>query len=135
MSFPGGKKDKTDVDLIFTALRETEEEIGIDKNKIEIIGSLSELYIIASNFNVLPTIGFLNETPSFIADEHEVDEIVSVKIEDLMNDSLQKEKPLTILQGITINAPYFDLNDKVVWGATAMMLSELKNILKPYFSG
>ena len=135
MSFPGGKKDKTDVDLIFTALRETEEEIGIDKNKIEIIGSLSELYIIASNFNVLPTIGILNETPSFIADEHEVDEIVSVKIKDLMNDSLQKEKPLTILQGITINAPYFDLNNKVVWGATAMMLSELKNILKPYFSG
>lgn len=135
MSFPGGKKDKTDVDLIITALRETEEEIGINKKNIEVIGSLSELYIIASNFNVLPTVGILKESLTFIADEHEVDEIVSVKIEDLMNDSLQKEKPLTILQGITINAPYFDLNNKVVWGATAMMLSELKVILKPYFSG
>jgi 8-oxo-dGTP pyrophosphatase MutT (NUDIX family) len=135
MSFPGGKKDKADIDLISTALRETEEEVGIKQNQINVIGSLSELYIIASNFNVLPTIGFLQEPPNFEADEHEVDEIISVKIEDLMNDSLQKEKPLTILQGITINAPYFDLNNKVVWGATAMMLSELKIILKPYFSG
>ena len=135
MSFPGGKKDATDADLISTALRETEEEIGISKDKIKVVGALSELYIIASNFNVLPSIGYLTEAPEFKPDEHEVDEIISVKIEDLMNDSLQKEKPLTILQGITINAPYFDLNDKVVWGATAMILSELKIILKPYFNG
>jgi len=135
MSFPGGKKDDDDESLTITAIRETEEEIGVDSGKIEVVGSLTELFIIASNFNVLPVIGILNEPPEFLADEHEVDEIISVKIEDLMNDSLQKEKPLTILQGITINAPYFDLNDKVVWGATAMILSELKIILKPYFNG
>lgn len=134
MSFPGGKKDEEDESLKITALRETKEEIGIDPSKIEIIGSLTELYIIASNFNVLPVIGILRGVPNFIADEHEVDEVIEVKLEDLMDDGKQKEKPLTILQGITINAPYFDLNDKVVWGATAMILSELKQILRPFYT-
>ena len=133
MSFPGGKKDSDDESLIVTALRETEEEIGIDPHKIEVIGALTELFIIASNFNVLPAIGLINEVPEFLADEHEVDEIIEVKLADLMDDDKQKEKPLTILQGITINAPYFDLNDKVVWGATAMILSELKHILRPFY--
>ncbi|RLD23978.1 MAG: coenzyme A pyrophosphatase [Bacteroidetes bacterium] len=133
MSFPGGKKDDEDESLIITAIRETNEEIGVESGKIEVIGSLSELYIIASNFNVLPTIGIFGGLPDFLADEHEVDEVVEVKLTDLMDDAKQKEKPMTILQGITINAPYFDLNDKVVWGATAMILSELKQILQPFY--
>jgi 8-oxo-dGTP pyrophosphatase MutT (NUDIX family) len=133
MSFPGGKKDLNDNSLIATALRETEEEIGVSAEKIEIIGALTELFIIASNFNVLPAIGLIKEVPDFFADEHEVDEIIEVKLADLMDDDKQKEKPLTILQGITINAPYFDLNNKVVWGATAMILSELKHILRPFY--
>ena len=133
MSFPGGKKDVEDESLMITALRETKEEIGIEPSQVEVIGALSELYIIASNFNVLPTIGLFTGMPEFLADEYEVDEVVEVKLADLMDDAKQKEKPLTILQGITINAPYFDLNDKVVWGATAMILSELKQILQPYY--
>jgi len=133
MSFPGGKKDEGDENLVMTALRETEEEIGVEKDKINVIGSLTEMYIIASNFNVFPTIGYLNEEPIFKADAYEVDEIISVKLEELMDDMLQKEKTMTILQGITINAPYFELSGKVVWGATAMILSEFKFILQPFF--
>ena len=133
MSFPGGKKDADDSSLIVTAMRETEEEIGVESSKIVVIGALTELFIIAINFNVLPVIGFVNEPPCFVADEHEVDEIIEVKVTDLMDEDKQKEKPLTILQGITINAPYFDLNNKVVWGATAMILAELKHILKPFY--
>jgi 8-oxo-dGTP pyrophosphatase MutT (NUDIX family) len=134
MSFPGGKKDPNDETLIITALRETEEEIGVNPDKIEIIGALTKLFIIASNFNVLPAIGLINEVPEFLANEHEVDEIIEVNLADLMDEEKQKEKPLTILQGITINAPYFDLNNKVVWGATAMILSELKQILQPFYN-
>jgi len=133
MSFPGGKKDDEDESLTVTAIRETEEEIGVASSKIEVIGSLTELFIIASNFNVLPVIGVLSEAPQFLADEHEVDEIIEVKLADLLDEDKQKEMPLTILQGITINAPYFDLNDKVVWGATAMILSEFKHILQPFY--
>ena len=133
MSFPGGKKDAEDETLTVTAIRETEEEIGVASSKIEVIGSLTELFIIASNFNVLPVIGVLSEAPQFLADEHEVDEIIEVKLADLLDEDKQKEMPLTILQGITINAPYFDLNDKVVWGATAMILSEFKHILQSFY--
>ena len=133
MSFPGGKKDADDSSLIVTAKRETEEEIGIESSKIVVIGALTELFIIASNFNVLPVIGYLNETPEFVADEYEVDEIIEVKVTDLMDEDKQKEKPLTILQGITINAPYYDFNNKIVWGATAMILAELKHILRPFY--
>jgi len=133
MSFPGGKKDPQDSDLIATALRETEEEVGVKKHNIEVVGLLTELYIIASNFNVLPVIGFAKNAPSFMADEHEVDAIISIRVKDLLDDKLHQEKPMTIMHGITINAPYFDLSNKVVWGATAMILSELKTIIKPFF--
>lgn len=133
ISFPGGKKDSEDEDLIATALRETKEEVGIASNKIKVIGSLTELYIIASNYNVLPVVGFMAEPPKFKADDREVDEILEVKLDDLMLEANRKEKPMTILQGITIHAPFFDLNNKVVWGATAMILSELKAILNQYY--
>ncbi len=133
MSFPGGKKDFTDKDLTATALRETEEEIGISQEKVTVVGSLTELYIIASNFNVLPVVAYLSDEPLFVAEPHEVDEIIEVRLAELMDDARQKEKDMTILHGVTINAPYFDLGDKVVWGATAMILAELKTILQPYF--
>lgn len=134
MSFPGGKMDKTDQDLFETAIRETEEEIGVTREKFEVLGAISELYIIASNFNVLPVVGVCSAKPSFTPDYHEVDTIEEIKLEDLMNEDMAAEKPLKIAQGITISAPYFDLNGKMVWGATAMMLAEFKEILKPYFS-
>jgi 8-oxo-dGTP pyrophosphatase MutT (NUDIX family) len=134
MSFPGGKKDDEDGDLKTTALRETFEEIGIAMDKIDVVGSITELYIIASNFNVLPVIGFLNETPVFRPDSYEVDEVVEVSVAELMKSENQKVKPLNILQGVTIQAPYFDVNNKVVWGATAMILSELRYILQPFFT-
>jgi 8-oxo-dGTP pyrophosphatase MutT (NUDIX family) len=135
MSFPGGKMDESDPDLTFTALREAQEEIGVELGQEDVIGHLSDLFIIASNFNVKPTIAWHRDVPHFIADEHEVDEIVEVKLADLMRDDLVREKPIRISYGITIQAPYFNLNNRVVWGATAMMLSEFKVILQPFFSG
>jgi 8-oxo-dGTP pyrophosphatase MutT (NUDIX family) len=133
MSFPGGKYDDTDKDLTETALRETEEEIGVGRDHLSVIGHLSELFIIASNFNVLPTVAYYNGSPSFIPDEYEVDTIEEIEVQELIAVSNQKEKPMTVVNGVTINAPYFHLNDKVVWGATAMMLSEFKEIVKPFY--
>ena len=133
MSFPGGKKDESDTDLTYTALRETHEEIGVVAEEIEVIGHLSDLYIVASNFDVRPTIGFCQESPKFLPDPREVDSVEEILLDDLMNDRLVKEKPINIFNGVTIQAPYFDLNDKVVWGATSMILSELKYILKPFY--
>ena len=131
ISFPGGKMDLSDHDLEQTALRETEEEIGIPSSKIQILGKLSELYIIASNFNVLPVVGYIDEPFSFKKDDHEVASIVEANVADLLNDEVQKQTVLQVSNYI-IDAPYFDINGHVVWGATAMMLAELKTLLQQH---
>ena len=131
ISFPGGKMDESDKDLIYTALRETEEEIGIPAAEINILGNLTELYIIASNFNVLPVVGYVEGEPPFRKDDHEVASIIEARVSDLMDDKIEKQKTLSVRE-YTIDAPYFDINGHVVWGATAMMLSEVKTILKQH---
>lgn len=132
IALPGGKEEESDGSLEITALREANEEIGIDPNKVEIIGSLTKFFVIVSNYRVLPVVGKVNEVPEFVADEREVESIISPSLSDLINPSLTKEKQMLVRGGVDMVCPYFDLQDKVVWGATAMMLSELVVILKEY---
>ena len=127
ISLPGGKKEETDIDLTETALRETEEEIGIKKNSIEILGSLSELYIPPSSFRVLPIVGCLKEHPIFEIEEKEVAHIIEYDIEMLLNQSFDKTKEFKGAN-YAIEAPYFDINGYSVWGATAMILNEFKKL-------
>ncbi|MEN8247655.1 MAG: CoA pyrophosphatase, partial [Bacteroidota bacterium] len=110
------------------------EEVGVSHQDVNTIGNLTDLYVVASNYLVLPVVGVLDTPPGFVKDPHEVDEIIEVKLSDLMDERNNKSMDMKIMQGITIHSPYFDLNQKVVWGATAMILSELKLILQPYFS-
>lgn len=128
ISFPGGKLEEVDSDLVDTALRETHEEIGIARDQIEVIGKLSELFIIASNFKVLPTVGLLKEPPSFIPDPIEVAEVLTMPLNHLHDHSIRKVKEMHF-PPYTIFSPYFEVRGEVVWGATAMMLSELSAIL------
>lgn len=130
ISFPGGKVEDTDTSAEQTALRETEEEIGIDHSSIKILGRLTDLFIIASNFNVRPIIGFVENIPDFTIDTHEVAEVIEISIDQLMDDSLVKEKEIIIKNKYHLEAPYFDFNGHHVWGATAMMLAEFKEIVK-----
>ncbi|MEM6735052.1 MAG: CoA pyrophosphatase [Bacteroidota bacterium] len=134
IALPGGSMEGNDHDLFETALRETEEEIGVMKNRVEIIGNLSSFYVMASNFNVLPVIGCVNYMPNFVPDPREVEEIIHPSIVDLMDIRNRKEKQVTAKGGIKLLSPYFDLLGRTVWGATAMILSELVVILKE-FSG
>lgn len=129
MALPGGKKEPNEDD-IQAALRETQEEIGVHAGEIEIIGSLSSFYVFASNFQILPVIGRINRKPMFIPQEEEVAEIISADIYHLIDDAYHKEKDITVGEGFELRAPYFDLEGKVVWGATAMMLNEFKVIVK-----
>ena len=130
MSFPGGRRDPQDRDIIDTALRENEEETGIAARDIEVLGTLTDLYIIASHFNVTPVVGVYRHEPAFTAHPFEVEEIIEVPLRQLCDPANRHEKPMTILQGVTIMAPYYLLAGKVVWGATAMILAELKEILQ-----
>lgn len=130
MALPGGKFEDDDEDLVRTALRETREEIGIAEEKIKVIGSLSTFFVAASNYVVKPVIGVINETPEFTPDPREVDGIITPSINQLIDPALKKEKELTVRNGFKLLSPYFDLGNRIVWGATAMMLSELVEIVK-----
>ena len=129
ISFPGGKKDIEDVDLVQTACRETQEEIGVPGANIRIIGSLSKLDIEASNHVVLPVIGFMDRKPIFTPHPCEVAEIIEISLVDLFKDNVVKEKKLQI-GGVTLRAPYYDVDDRFIWGATAMIINELTTLIK-----
>ncbi|WP_424961522.1 NUDIX hydrolase [Ekhidna sp.] len=132
MALPGGRHEEEDMDLFQTALRESEEEIGVHREKVEIIGSLSEFFVAASNYQVLPVIGKINHKPSFIPEPREVDDIVTPPITHLIDPERLKEKEISVRSGYRLICPYFDLEGRTVWGATAMMLSELVDLLSEY---
>lgn len=135
ISFPGGKMEEGDPDLIFTALREGQEEIGIRPEDVKVLGNLTEHMVVASNFNVLPVIGYLGYRPRFIADLHEVAEVLEVSIDHLQDDRNRREKELLVRGRYWLKAPYYDVGGHVVWGATAMMLSEFLMMVKGFDDG
>lgn len=130
ISFPGGKKEEQDENNIATALRETQEEIGVDPKSVEIIGKLTDVYIPVSNFLVHPYIGYCEERPKFILNHYEVKEIICFQLRELLNDDSKTTRDLKTIDGLKLkDIPCFLLEDKIVWGATALILNELKHIL------
>jgi len=130
ISFPGGKKEPTDATLTHTALRETREEFGIDDTAVQVLGTLTQLYIPASNFWVLPAIGVLPQRPQFNPDHREVAAVIEVPLTYLLNKTIVKTKTITGSSGLTVEAPYYDVEGHVVWGATAMIMSEFLYLLQ-----
>lgn len=128
ISLPGGKKEEVDENLIRTALRETEEEIGVSQHEIEVLGELSSTYIPPSRFLVQPIVGVV-EQPEFVLQESEVHTLMEVPLPDLLDDNNIKIGDFKIGQGKEMNIPYFDLEGERVWGATAMILSEFRQIV------
>lgn len=129
ISLPGGRKELYDKDHTATATREAEEEIGVKANDIIVLGQLTELYVFASNFKVTPVLGYVSEPPMFIPNPYEVESIIETSLEDLLNKDRIKTKKLNV-RGFEIEAPYFDVDGNIVWGATAMILSEFKALLE-----
>jgi len=131
VSFPGGKQDQEDKDLEYTALRETEEEIGIKKEDIRLVGQLTDLYIPPSNYLVQPYVGYLEQAPLFKPEPKEVEEVIEAPLALLMDDGIIGKKKIKVsARNLKIKYPYFDVKGHTVWGATAMMLNELKEIIK-----
>ncbi len=128
VSLPGGKVEKTDLDIIHTALRETEEEIGVSNESIQVLGQLTELFIIASNFKVYPTVGVVRELPLLKPDAKEVVKILTPSLSELRDVKRRSTKTMHF-PPYTIESPYFDIEGEVVWGATAMIISELLHIV------
>ncbi len=129
IGFPGGKVEKSDKDLLHTALRETSEEVGVPENSVTVLKQLTEVYIPPSNFLVQPFVG-LYETPRpFIIQEEEVEALVEVRLDDFLNEQNEIAQRLTTSYANNILVPAFKLNGYTVWGATAMMLNEIKDLL------
>lgn len=128
MSFPGGKMEKNDHSLQDTALREAHEEIGVPKETVTCIGAITNLYIPVSNFNVSPFLGFAPERPHFIPHPREVKSIIEFDIKILKEESTKSRKKIKLANGMFLETPYYNIENKTVWGATAMIISELEAI-------
>jgi 8-oxo-dGTP pyrophosphatase MutT (NUDIX family) len=128
ISFPGGKFEPADETIVNTALRETEEEIGVATSTIQVLGTLTPLYIPVSEFEVNPVVGFIHNTPRFIADPKEVKYIIEVSLDNLLNPAMKEEKQYTSGE-YSGTVPYFNIRGNHVWGATAMILNEFLEMI------
>jgi 8-oxo-dGTP pyrophosphatase MutT (NUDIX family) len=128
MAFPGGRYERTDENLIRTALREAQEEIGIRLTDVRVIGQLTELFIPPSNFWVQPVVGVMPHKPDFYPDPREVDSVFEVSLTELTDASIVGTQQLEV-RGHVVDAPFYHLQERRVWGATAMMIAELLVVL------
>lgn len=129
ISFPGGKTDAMDTSLLETALRETFEEVGVHKTTLSIIRELTTVFIPPSNFLATPFLAYTAEQPTFHLN-YEVENTLEVLLSDLLNDDSISSVVMDTSYMDSIAVPCFKLNNYVVWGATAMMLSEIKELFK-----
>ena len=129
VSLPGGKFEADDGDLMNTAIRECYEEIGI--REVEVIGKLTPLFIPVSGFIVHPYIGLCKiKNPVMKNHEREVKTLIKLSLEDLLNDAIVKQGEMQVMNTLNIKTPWFEVEGLKVWGATAMILSELKDVIK-----
>jgi 8-oxo-dGTP pyrophosphatase MutT (NUDIX family) len=129
VSLPGGKAESGE-DAVQTALRECEEEIGVSKNDLAIIGKLSDFFVMPSNFMVTPVIAWAEQKPAFQPDTYEVVRVLEADMNALLHDDAIRQKEILAAGKYKLIAPHFEIEGEVVWGATAMMLNEFRIIVK-----
>ncbi len=129
ISFPGGKKDPEDPDLVHTALRELHEEIGVKAERTQVLGALTDIYIPPSDSLVTPYLVYLPQKPSYLPDEREVVSVIDFALRGFWNPESVKTRPTIHPDKTEWITPYFHLQDKEIWGATSMIISELKDII------
>jgi 8-oxo-dGTP pyrophosphatase MutT (NUDIX family) len=130
LALPGGRKEQTDTDLLHTAIRETHEEIGVLISREQVIGSLSPLFIPPSKFLVHPFVAYLETQPDFIPDAREVESLIEVNLALFTDDSVKQRRRIHVGENMFVEAPCYEIGDKLLWGATAMMFSELEAAIK-----
>lgn len=124
MSFPGGKREIGE-ELMETALRETHEEVGVPPCDIEIIGQLSELYIPPSNFNVQPYLAMSTCTPAFVKQPEEVENVIEIPFSFFLEETNKTKTMISLSSNALFEVPAFIFQGHVIWGATAIVLSEM----------
>ncbi|MFD0797069.1 NUDIX hydrolase [Maribacter chungangensis] len=130
VAFPGGKAEKEDANAMVTALRETHEEVGVHPDDVHVLKELTEIFIPPSNFDVQPFIGLYKKPKPFVIQESEVAALLEVSLTQFLLEESITTKKITTSYATNVDVPAFKLNDYIVWGATAMMLNEIKALLK-----
>jgi 8-oxo-dGTP pyrophosphatase MutT (NUDIX family) len=129
IAFPGGKYENDDINFAATAIRETFEEVGVDPQKVELIKPFTQVYIPPSNFIVYPYLAICHEEIDFIPDPKEVADIIELPIATFLSDTIVIETELKTSYANSVMVPAFQIKHHTIWGATAMMLSELKDLM------
>ena len=133
IAFPGGKKDEGDYDLVETALRESHEEIGITIQNLHPIGSLSPVYIPVSNYLVHSFVFIHNEKPNFVINPDEVSQLLEVTLSEVLSPQSKSFSDIELQNGLKLsNAPCFKIQNKIIWGATSLLLNELKHRINQF---
>ncbi|HLF33187.1 MAG TPA: CoA pyrophosphatase [Cyclobacteriaceae bacterium] len=135
MALPGGRMEESDEDRIVTAIRETREEIGVESADMQVLGVLTELHIQASQNTVLPVVSYIPGKPEYSPDPAEVESIHIVTLAEIADEKRRKVTDIQVTDNITIEAPYYDVEGKIIWGATAMILSEFLHIIREIIPG
>lgn len=130
ISFPGGKLDENDYSYEDCALRETYEEIGVPPDSIGILGHLTPLFVFVSNFLVHPFVGFTTEYPKFVKQDSEVHSIVEVPLSHFLKPKNKGKSDIVVREMVLKDTPYYDIYGHKLWGATAMMISEMEHVVK-----
>lgn len=128
IGFPGGKLEAGETKEE-AAIRETEEEVGVKQEDMKVLKQLTQIYIPPSNFYVQPFIGICQNTPIFTKQDDEVEDLLEVHLNDFLNEAHVVTKTVSTAYDVSVDVPAFKLNGHSVWGATAMMLSEVKDLL------
>jgi len=128
ISFPGGRQEKGE-SFKQTALREAQEELKIRPRSIRILGELSPLYIPPSNYCLYPIVAMADRRPDFRPSTQEVAEVIEVPLDHLL-DSQNVRKEVWSIRGVKVVVPFYSFKGHKIWGATAMVLAELVELLK-----
>lgn len=128
VSLPGGKAEAGET-VFDTALREAQEEIGVHPSQVKVLGTLSEFFVVPSNFMVTPVIGVAEGKPVWVPDQHEVARVLHGRLENILGENAIRTQEIMAAGRYRMHAPHFEVEGEIVWGATAMMLNELRVLL------
>ena len=122
ISFPGGRRDHPDEELLTTALREAEEEIGLDRDEVEVVGALPPIGTFVTNYKVHPYVGLIPDGLHFRPNPHEVAAVLPLHLDELRGGFAMRR---LIRRGVPIRTPTYEVGEHLIWGATARILGEL----------
>jgi 8-oxo-dGTP pyrophosphatase MutT (NUDIX family) len=128
ISFPGGQMDARE-NAVETALREAEEELNVDPAGVRVLGELTPLYVPPSNFCIYPVVAAAEKRPEFRPSPREVAEVIEVPLEHFLAPGTVKRETWPI-RGMAVSVPYYFFQGHKIWGATAMILAELLDLIK-----